>query len=95
MNSADVGTRGFTVSQVHESDWLNGLAWLKKSPSNWPKELKPVDDDDIVPMTNPSESVLDWSTFGKIKRSNSLVDLLSQIQIKGTRSCDSIGKTEG
>ena len=73
MNRADIGTRGVTVSQLLESYWLNGRAWLEQNPSNWPEHVKLVDDDDIVLMTNPTENVTDWSKFSKYKKMINLV----------------------
>ena len=68
MNPADIGTRGVTVSQLLESEWLNGPAWLKQNPGSWPEQVKLVDDDDIALMTNPTENVIDWSRFSKYER---------------------------
>ena len=68
MNLADNGTRGVIVSQLLESEWLNGPAWLQKDPRTWPEPTKLVDDDDIALMTNPTYSVIDWSRFSKYKR---------------------------
>ena len=68
MNPADIGTRGVNVSQLLKKEWLNGPAWLKQNPGSWPEQVKLVDDDDIVLMTNPTESVIDWSRFSKYKR---------------------------
>ena len=73
MIPADIGTRGITVSQLLESEWLNGPAWLKQNPGSWPVQVKLVDDDDIVLMTNPTESVIDWSRFSKYKRMTNVV----------------------
>ena len=68
MNPADIGTRGVTVSQLLESEWLNGPAWLRQNPGSWPKQAKLVDENDFVLVTNPTESVIDWSRFSKYKR---------------------------
>ena len=68
MNPADIGTRGVTVSQLLESEWLNGPAWLKQRPGSWPEQPMLVDDDDIALMTTPAESIIDWSRFSKYKR---------------------------
>ena len=68
MNPADISTRGVTVSQVLGSEWLNGPAWLKLNPINWPEQAKLVDEDDIVLTTNPTKSVIDWSRFSKFRR---------------------------
>ena len=77
MNPADIGTRGVTVSQLLESEWLNGPAWPKQNPGGWPEQVKLVDDDDIVLMTNPTENVTDLSRFSKNKRMiNVVVDCL-------------------
>ena len=67
-NPADIGPRGVTVSQLLESEWLNGPAWLEQNPSHWPEQVKQVDEDDLVLTTNPTQSVIDWSRFSKFKR---------------------------
>ena len=68
MNPTDIGTRGVTVSQLLEREWLNGPAWLKQNPGSWPEQVRIVDDSDIVLMTNPTENVRDWSKFSKYGR---------------------------
>ena len=60
MNPTDCGTRGVTVSQLLQSEWLNGPARLKQNPGDWQKQAKLVDDKDIVLVTNPTGSVIDW-----------------------------------
>ena len=39
MNPADVGTRGMTVSQLIESEWLNGPAWLRYPKESWDEQI--------------------------------------------------------
>ena len=39
MNPADIGTRGVTVSQLLQSEWLNGPAWLKQNPGSRPEQM--------------------------------------------------------
>ena len=68
MNPADIGTGGVTVSQLLESEWLKGPAWLERNPSSWPEQVTLVDDDDIVLMVNPAENVIDWSRFNNYKK---------------------------
>ena len=68
MNRADIGTRVVTVSQLLESEWINGPAWLMLNPAMWPEQAKLVDEDDIVLTTNPIQSVIDWSRFSNFKR---------------------------
>ena len=65
MNPADTGTSGVTVSQLLESEWLNGPTWPKQNPGSWPEQVKLVDDDNIVLITNPPENVIEWSRFSK------------------------------
>ena len=52
MNPADIGSIGVTVSQLLESEQLNGLARVKQNPSNWPERAKLVEDDDIFLMAS-------------------------------------------
>ena len=59
MSPADIGTRGVTVSQLLGSEWLNGPAWLKHNSASWAEQLKLVNGDDFVVMTNPTENVID------------------------------------
>ena len=40
MIPADMGTRWVTVSQLLESEWLNGPAWLQQNPFSWPELVK-------------------------------------------------------
>ena len=68
MNPEDIGTRGVTVSQLFENEWLIRPAWLKLNPTNWPEQAQIVDEDDIVLTTNPTQSVLDWSRLNKFKK---------------------------
>ena len=68
MNPADIGTRGVTKSQLLESEWLNGPAWLKQNPGSWPGQVKLVDYDDNALITSPTENVIDWSRFSKYER---------------------------
>ena len=68
MNPADIGSRGVIVSQLLESERLNGQAWLTQNPSSCPKQMKIVDDDDTALFTNPTESVIDWSMLIKYKK---------------------------
>ena len=49
LNPAYIGTREVTVSQLLESEWLNGSTWLKQNASSWPEQKKLVDDDEIAP----------------------------------------------
>ena len=67
MNPADIGARCVTVSQLLESESLNGPAWLQQNSSHWPEQVKQVDEDDHVLTTNPTQSVIDWSRFSKFK----------------------------
>ena len=73
MNAADIGTRGVTSSHLLESEWLNRPPWLKRNAESWPEQAKLVEDDDIVLMTNPSETVIDLSRFNKYKRLTNVV----------------------
>ena len=81
MNTADVGTRGVTVSELLESEWLNGPAWLKRNPGSVPEQAKLVEDDDLALMANPSESLKDWSGFSNYKRLTWLFTVFDVSQI--------------
>ena len=37
LNPADIGTRGMTVEDLKESEWLSGPAWLTKTEDACPK----------------------------------------------------------
>ena len=58
-NPADIGTRGVTVLQLLESEWLNGPAWLKVTPQNWPERVKPSDDNDVTWVNDSVEDIID------------------------------------
>ena len=59
MNPADIGTRGVTLEQLRESEWLHGPAWLQDEPENWP-EQKLVEHEDEQTWTIASrESIFD------------------------------------
>ena len=68
MNLADIGARGVTVRQLLKSEWLKDPAWLKLNPTNWPEQAKLVDEEDIILTTNPTQSVIDWSSFSKFRK---------------------------
>ena len=68
MKNAEIGTIGVTMSQLLESEWVNGPASIKHKAGNWPEQLKLMAVDDIVMMTNTTECVTDWSKFSRYKR---------------------------
>ena len=35
LNPDDIGTRGKSVHQLEESEWLTGPAWLRESEDAW------------------------------------------------------------
>ena len=67
INPADIGTRLVSVLQLQESECFNEPAWSKQNPCNWREEARVVDDEDIVLITNPAESVIDWSNSIKYR----------------------------
>ena len=68
MIPADTGTRVVMLSQLLQSEWLNGPFCLKLKPSSLLEQSKLVVDDAIVSMINPTESIIDWSRSSKYQR---------------------------
>ena len=38
-NPADIGTRAINIEELKRSEWLTGLAWLKRPESEGPEQL--------------------------------------------------------
>ena len=68
MNPADIGTRGVTLEQLRESEWLNGPAWLQDEPENWPEQQLVEHEDEQTWTIASRESILDWTRFSQFKR---------------------------
>jgi hypothetical protein len=75
LNPADCGTRGFSPTELLESEWLNGPAWLRKPAEEWPPDFvaeepgATIQNDDVALMaTEAHEPIIDWKRFGKFQR---------------------------
>ena len=68
MNPADIGTRGVTLEQLRESEWLHGPAWLQDEPENWPEQQLVEHEDEQTWTIASRESILDWTRFSQFKR---------------------------
>ena len=84
MNPADCATRGFTPSQLLESTWLTGPAFLKDA-TLWPPDKSPqqsaiVTESFVSNTATRSKSLLvDWSKFSKVSSLYSSFDKLKRI----------------
>ena len=64
MNPADTGTRGMTVSQLIENEWLIGTAWISYTQEMYFGHLKLEMEPNIEEsnrVTHARKSVFDWS----------------------------------
>jgi len=48
LNPADLPSRGCTASQLLESNWWEGPAWLRKSTSEWPNEELKINEQEVI-----------------------------------------------
>ena len=58
-NPADIGTRGMTISELNDSDWIKGPQWLTKSPEYWPEQpaVFNTTDDEVPEVVSCSSNV--------------------------------------
>ena len=75
-NPADIGTRGMTISELNDSDWIKGPQWLTKSPEYWPEQpaVFNTTDDEVPEVVSCSsnveslESSFDWTRYSSFSK---------------------------
>ena len=87
LNPADIGTRGMTVKDLNESEWITGPAWLKHDNSCWPEQPSyfesTCDEDGIAATTllatdtELNEVFFDWKRFSSYQKYIRLIDKMS------------------
>ena len=82
MNPADIGTRGVTLEQLRESEWLHGPAWLQDKPENWPEQHLVEHKDEQTWTIASRESILDWTRFSQFKRLLNMLGYCRRIKTK-------------
>ena len=70
-NPADLGTRGLSINELMQSDWINGLEWLKSKineTENWEQE-EVVSDRKEVFTSNSNEKAdpINWKRFSNLR----------------------------
>ena len=84
-NPADLGTRAITIEELKRSEWLNGLAWLKRPESQWPKQVNLIfaKDEERIPSSvfmiqaEENKAVIQWERFSNFNR---LVKTVAYVQ---------------
>ena len=71
-NPADLGTRGLSINELMQSDWINGQDWLQSKineTKNWEQE-EVVPDREEVFTSNSNEKAdpIDWKRFSNFRR---------------------------
>ena len=82
-NKADIGTRAINIEELKRSEWLAGLAWLKRPESERPEQVNltfALDEENIpssvfMIQAEEEKAVIQWERF-----SNRLVDTLAYVQ---------------
>ena len=72
LNPADIGTRGMTVQDLNDSEWITGPAWLTKQSTEWPEQpeyFNPVETtDEVINLTadsEPKDVFINWNRFSR------------------------------
>ena len=70
MNPADIGTRGMTVSQLSESEWLTGPAWLRDPKDSWDEQitLEEVSELETTCLSHVQPPIVDWSRISSYRK---------------------------
>ena len=74
LNPADIGTRGMTVSQLLESEWLTGPAWLLDPTETWLDESSAVEEEEEqeealeLSCLSQAQSGFDWTRMSKFSK---------------------------
>ena len=70
MNHADFGTRGMTVSQLIESEWLTGPAWLRDSKDSCDEQIifEEVSELETTCLSHVQPSIVDWSRISSYRK---------------------------
>ena len=73
---ADFGTRAINIKELRRSEWLTGLAWLKRPPSEWPEQVNLffASDEESIPSSvftieaDEKKAVIQWERFSNFNR---------------------------
>ena len=66
-NPADIGTRGMSIEDLKESEWLKRPAWLQRDEEKWPKPWCQVSEAQAEQVTSTVatetelEQLFDWT----------------------------------
>ena len=83
LKPADIGSRGMTISELNDSEWINGPAWLKSDGSEWPvqpKVFEPGENKTEIASLSAefnlhSRILLDWSQYSSF---NQLINIIEK-----------------
>ena len=91
LNPAHIGTRGVTVSQLLETEWLTGPPWLQEPPDTKLKPSVEPDDVETTCLNQTAESVIDWIKFNDFRKLLRLIVYCLRVR---SRQKDSISVDE-
>ena len=71
-NPADLGTRGLSINELMQSDWINGPDWLTSEineTENWEQEEVVPDREEIfASSSNENSAPIEWKRFSNFRR---------------------------
>ena len=83
INPAYIGTRGMTVSQLNNSEWLIGLAWFRRKQEMWSEHIRLDEEPDVektICLTQAEQSVTDWSKISSYRKLNTFFHFVYNLE---------------